>query len=70
MKVDPKTEDLLAEYRKKKEKTGEEGTLGATAEEIDSTTQRDDDAVKAALQTIVKENESLLDGSGRYYKSY
>ncbi|THD19506.1 RNA-binding protein 25 [Fasciola hepatica] len=63
VKVDPKTEDLLAEYRKKKEKTGEEGTLGATAEEVDSSTQRDDDGVKAALQAIVKENESLLDGS-------
>ncbi|VDP84834.1 unnamed protein product [Echinostoma caproni] len=61
--VDPKTEDLLAEYRKKKEKTGEEGTLGATADEVDSSTQRDDDGVKAALEAIVKENESLLDGS-------
>ncbi|CAL8106464.1 unnamed protein product [Calicophoron daubneyi] len=63
VKVDPKTEDLLNEYRKKKEQIGEEGTLGATADEIDSSTLRDDEDVRSALQSIVKENAQLLDGS-------
>ncbi|KAF5396553.1 Rna binding motif protein 25 [Paragonimus heterotremus] len=63
VKVDPKTEDLLNEYRKKKEETGEKGTLGATAEEIDSSTLRDDESVKSALEAILKENSAVLDGS-------
>ncbi|CAH8525721.1 unnamed protein product [Dicrocoelium dendriticum] len=63
VKVDPKTEDLLTEYRKKKEAVGEEGTLGATADEIDSSTQRDDESVKAALEGILKEHASVLSGS-------
>ncbi|VDP97205.1 unnamed protein product [Trichobilharzia regenti] len=61
VKVDPKTEDLLNEYRKKKEKVGEEGTLGATSEEVDQSTQRDDETVKAALENIIAESASLLE---------
>ncbi|OON17239.1 hypothetical protein X801_06919 [Opisthorchis viverrini] len=61
VKVDPKTEDLLNEYKKKKEEKGEQGKLGATAEEVDSSTLRDDEGVKSALEDILKEHESLLD---------
>ncbi|CAH8493579.1 unnamed protein product [Heterobilharzia americana] len=64
VKVDPKTEDLLSEYRKKKEKVGEEGTLGATSEEVDQSTQRDDETVKTALENIIKENATLLEDEG------
>ncbi|CAH8521612.1 unnamed protein product [Schistosoma rodhaini] len=64
VKVDPKTEDLLSEYKKKKEKVGEEGTLGATSDEIDQSTQRDDETVKTALENIIKENEAMLEDEG------
>ncbi|KAH8861211.1 RNA-binding protein [Schistosoma japonicum] len=64
VKVDPKTEDLLNEYRKKKEKVGEEGTLGATPDEIDQSTQRDDETVKTALENIIKENAAMLEEEG------
>ncbi|CAI2726645.1 unnamed protein product [Schistosoma spindalis] len=64
VKVDPKTEDLLNEYRKKKEKVGEEGTLGATSDEIDQSTQRDDETVKTSLENIIKENEAMLEDEG------
>ncbi|TGZ60312.1 hypothetical protein CRM22_008612 [Opisthorchis felineus] len=69
VKVDPKTEDLLNEYKKKKEEKGEQGKLGATAEEVDSSTLRDDEGVKSALEDILKEHESLLDGSDSPRKS-
>ncbi|XP_018649241.1 putative rna binding motif protein 25 [Schistosoma mansoni] len=68
VKVDPKTEDLLSEYRKKKEKVGEEGTLGATSDEIDQSTQRDDETVKTALENIIKENEAMLEDEGAVKK--
>ncbi|RTG87079.1 uncharacterized protein DC041_0001422 [Schistosoma bovis] len=64
VKVDPKTEDLLNEYRKKKEKVGEEGTLGATSDEIDQSTQRDDETVKTSLENIIKENKAMLEDEG------
>ncbi|CAH8501277.1 unnamed protein product [Schistosoma intercalatum] len=64
VKVDPKTEDLLNEYRKKKEKVGEEGTLGATSDEIDQSTQRDDETVKSSLENIIKENKAMLEDEG------
>lgn len=64
MKVDPKTEDLLNEYRKKKEKTGEEGTLGATSDEVDSSTLQDDEIVKSALKIIIGDNSDLLETKG------
>ncbi|CAH8507984.1 unnamed protein product [Schistosoma guineensis] len=64
VKVDPKTEDLLNEYRKKKEKVGEEGTLGATSDEIDQSTQRDDETVKTSLENIIQENKAMLEDEG------
>ncbi|KAL5969154.1 RNA-binding protein 25 [Taenia solium] len=55
VKVDPKTEDLLNEYRKKKRKDGEDGNLGSTEAEVDDETKKDDDVVKTALQNILQE---------------
>ncbi|VDM34475.1 unnamed protein product [Hydatigera taeniaeformis] len=55
VKVDPKTEDLLNEYRKKKRKEGEDGNLGSTEAEVDDETKKDDDVVKTALQNILQE---------------
>ena len=55
MKVDPKTEDLLNEYRKKKRKDGGDENLGANEAEIDDETKKDDDVVRTALQNILQE---------------
>ncbi|KAL7062388.1 hypothetical protein AAHC03_0567 [Spirometra sp. Aus1] len=56
VKVDPKTEDLLAEYKKKKQKEGDDGSLGSTAAEVDEATKQDDEVVKTALQNILQES--------------
>uniref|UniRef100_A0A5K3EUQ6 PWI domain-containing protein n=1 Tax=Mesocestoides corti TaxID=53468 RepID=A0A5K3EUQ6_MESCO len=55
VKVDPKTEDLLNEYRKKKRKDGADGNLGSTESEVDDETKKDDDVVKTSLQNILQE---------------
>uniref|UniRef100_A0A0X3NVL8 RNA-binding protein 25 n=1 Tax=Schistocephalus solidus TaxID=70667 RepID=A0A0X3NVL8_SCHSO len=60
VKVDPKTEDLLAEYKKKKQKEGDDGSLGSTAAEVDEATKQDDEVVKTALQNILQESVSAF----------
>ena len=66
--MDPKTEDLLNEYRKKKRKDGEDGNLGSNEAEIDDETKKDDDVVKTALQNILQEAiDTYQLGHGKIY---
>ncbi|KAM7539530.1 hypothetical protein Aperf_G00000045118 [Anoplocephala perfoliata] len=55
VKVDAKTEELLNEYRKKKNKSNDECKADGDQKDIDDETKQDDDVVKTALKNILQE---------------